>query len=219
MRAQRAFITLVTAATLGACARAPLPLAAPDAARLSAAGPDSFVVHVASSRGPFDIKVHRDWAPQGADRIYYLVRARFYDEVRFFRVVDNFVAQFGLNGDTAVSRAWRERRIPDDSVTRSNVRGTISFAAGGKDTRTTQLFLSYKDNARLDPLGFAVVAQVVSGMAVVDSLYKGYGEGAPRGKGPEQQRIGREGNAYLVKDFPKLDYIITARVTAEWRRR
>jgi peptidyl-prolyl cis-trans isomerase A (cyclophilin A) len=219
MRFSPTLLAIVTAATLGACSHAPLPLVTPDPARLGAAGPDSFLVHVVSSRGPFDIKVHRDWAPRGADRIYYLVRAQYYDDVRFFRVVDNFVAQFGLNGDTAVSRSWRERRIPDDSVTRSNVRGTIAFAAGGKNTRTTQLFISCKDNSRLDSLGFAVVAQVVNGMAVVDSLYKGYGEGAPRGKGPEQGRIGREGNAYLVKDFPKLDYIVTARVTSEWRRR
>ena len=196
-----------------------LPLLSPDAARLAATGPDSFVVHVITSRGPFDLKAHRDWAPRGADRLYYLVRAHYYDGVRFFRAVDNFVAQFGINGDTAVSRAWRARRIDDDTVRRSNVRGTLSYAAGGPNTRTTQLFISYRDNSRLDATGFAVVAQVVSGMAVVDSLYKGYGEGAPRGKGPEQPRIGAEGNAYLMKDFPLLDFIITARITEEWRRK
>jgi peptidyl-prolyl cis-trans isomerase A (cyclophilin A) len=204
---------------IAACATAPPPLIAPDAARVVAAGPDSFTVHVVTSRGPFDVRVHRDWAPRGADRLYYLARARYYDNVRFFRVVDNFVAQFGLSGDTAVSRTWSSLRIDDDTVRRSNVRGTISYAAGGKNTRTTQLFISYKDNSRLDTLGFAVVAQVVRGMSTVDSLYKGYGEGAPRGAGPEQPRIRAEGNAYLEKEFPKLDYIMAARITREWRHR
>ena len=207
----RAFCALVAVS----CAKAP-QLLSPDPAQLRAAGPDSFTVHVITSRGPFDIMAHRDWAPRGADRLYYLARAHFYDGVRFFRVVDNFVAQFGLNGDTAVSRSWRDRRIEDDSVARSNVRGTLSFAAGGKNSRTVQIFINYKDNSRLDILGFAVVAQVVRGMAVADALYQGYGEGAPRGQGPEQDRIQREGNAYLVRDFPRLDFIITARVNEEW---
>lgn len=181
--------------------------------------PDSFTVHVVTSRGQFDIKGHRDWAPHGADRLHHLTQAHYYDGVRFFRVVDNFVAQFGLHGDTAVSHAWRARRIEDDTVKRSNVRGTIAYAAGGPNTRTTQLFISYKDNSRLDPLGFAVVTQVVSGIDVVDSLYKGYGEASPRGKGPAQGRILAEGNAYLMGEFPLLDYIITARITREWRHR
>ncbi|MFI5310947.1 MAG: peptidylprolyl isomerase [Gemmatimonadales bacterium] len=205
-------------AGIAACAPAPSLITA-DVTRLDEPGPDSFVVHVVTSRGPFDIKVHRDWAPRGADRIHYLMLAHYYDGVRFFRVVDKFVAQFGINGDTTVSRVWRARRIDDDSATRSNVRGTLSFAAGGKNTRTTQLFISYGDNSRLDATGFAVVAQVVDGIAVVDALHKGYGEGAPRGQGPEQGRIGREGNAYLIKEFPLLDYIITARIAEEWRRR
>jgi len=207
------------ATAVGACSRAPTPLLAPTPAQLASPGPDSFVVRVVTSRGPFEIKVHRDWAPRGADRLHYLAAAHYYDGVRFFRVVDNFVAQFGLHGDTAVSRDWRARRIDDDTVRRSNVRGTISYAAGGPNTRTTQLFISYKDNSRLDTLGFAVVAQVVSGMGVVDSLYKGYGEAAPRGKGPAQGRIAAEGNAYLAREFPLLDHIITARITQEWRHR
>jgi cyclophilin family peptidyl-prolyl cis-trans isomerase len=202
-----------------ACATAPPPLLAPEAARVVAAGPDSFTVRVVTSRGPFDLRVHRDWAPRGADRLYYLTQARYFDQARFFRVVDNFVAQFGLSGDTAVSRTWGALRIDDDTVRRSNVRGTLSYAAGGKNTRTTQLFISYKDNSRLDTLGFAVVAQVVRCMSTVDSLYKGYGEAAPRGTGPQQQRIRAEGNAYLEKDFPRLDYIVAARITQEWRHR
>jgi peptidyl-prolyl cis-trans isomerase A (cyclophilin A) len=203
----------------GACAKSPPHLVTPDPARLSQRGPDSFTIRVVTSRGSFELKAHRDWAPHGADRLYYLARAHYYDSVRFFRVVDKFVAQFGLNGDTTVSRAWRDRRIDDDSVVRSNVRGTLTYAAGGKNTRTVQLFINYKDNSRLDTLGFAVVAQVVRGMDVVDSLYKGYGEGPPRGKGPDQGRIAREGNAYLRKEFPQLDFIITARVGEEWGHR
>lgn len=215
-----AVLTVIAGAALaGACARTTTPLITAEVAALDTPGPDSFTVNVTSSRGPFYLKVHRDWAPLGADRLYFLFKAHYYDAVRFFRVVDNFVAQFGLNGDTAVARAWRTRRINDDSVTRSNVRGTVSFAKGGPNTRTTQLFISYKDNSRLDTLTFAVVAQVVEGMSVVDSLYKGYGEAAPRGKGPDQARIGREGNAYLIKEFPLLDYIVTARIVDEWRRR
>ena len=201
---------------LGACIKTP-PLVAPDLVRASATvGPDSFVVRVRASKGEFDIKVHRDWAPRGSDRFYYLTRAHYYDGVRFFRAVDNFVAQFGINGDPAVNAAWKSSAFPDDSVRRSNVRGTVSFATGGPNTRTVQLFINYKDNARRDARGFAVFGQGVTGMSVVDSLYKGYGEGAPRGKGPDQDRIEKEGNAYLIKDFPLLDFIITARVTEAW---
>ena len=176
-------------------------------------------MRLATSRGTFDVKVHRDWAPRGADRVHYLVRARFYDGVRFFRVVNGFVAQFGLNGDTAVSRTWRTRRIADDTVRRSNVRGTLAFAAGGPNTRTTQLYISFGNNSRLDTLRFAVFGQVVRGMDVVDSLYHGYGEAPPRGSGPAQARIAAEGNAYLAREFPRLDSVITARIVQEWRTR
>lgn len=213
----RSFLT-ITALIGGACASPP-SLLTPNATALAVVAPDSFDVTVRTSRGRVLLKVHRDWSPRGADRLFYLFRAHYYDGARFFRTVDNFVTQFGLHGDPAVTAAWRDRRITDDPVRRSNVRGTLSFAKGGANTRTTQLFISYKDNSRLDTLGFSVVAQVVDGMPVVDSLYKGYGEGAPRGKGPSQDRIVKEGNAYLIRDFPQLDYIVTARVTTEWRHR
>jgi peptidyl-prolyl cis-trans isomerase A (cyclophilin A) len=204
------------AALGGACQRlSPLTASAPKG--LDAAGPDSFVVRFATTHGTFDLKAHRDWSPRGADRLYWLVNNRFYDGVRFFRAVPNFVVQFGLPGDTTLSRMWKDRRFADDTVTRGNVRGTLSFATGGPDTRTTQLFINLKDNRRLDPLGFSVVAQVVAGMNVVDSLYQGYGEGAPRGKGPSQDLIGREGEAYLAREFPKLDKIVTARVVQRWK--
>lgn len=213
----RRIALVVFGAALAACHRS-VPLTAPTPKGLEAVGPDSFTVRFTTTRGPFDLKVHRDWSPRGADRIYWLVSNRYYDGVRFFRVVPNFVVQFGMNGDTAVQRAFRERRIPDDTVRRGNVRGTLSFAMAGPNTRTTQLFINLKDNQRLDPMGFSVVAQVVAGMAVVDSLYQGYGDGAPRGQGPSQEAIAKEGEAYLARDFPKLDKVISARVIRRWSR-
>ena len=138
--------------------------------------------------------------------------------MRFFRAVPNFVVQFGMSGDTSINHAWQSQRMPDDSVKGENARGTLSFAKGGANTRTTQLFINLKDNQRLDPLGFSIVAKVVAGMAVVDSLYEGYGEGPPRGGGPSQERIAKEGEAYLAREFPKLDRIVTARVVRKWKR-
>ena len=201
---------------LGACHRAS-PLLSPAPNKLDAVGPDSFTVRFATTRGDFDLKVHRDWSPRGADRLYWLFDHKFYDGARFFRVVPNFVVQFGMHGDTAINRAWKDRRFADDSVLRSNVRGTLSFATGGPNTRTTQVFINLKDNQRLDRLGFSVVAQVVAGMNVVDSLYKDYGDGPPRGKGPSQDTIAKDGEAYLAREFPKLDRVITARVVKRWK--
>ncbi|MEI6740495.1 MAG: peptidylprolyl isomerase [Gemmatimonadaceae bacterium] len=172
-----------------------------------------------TTKGDVDILVHRDWSPRGADRLYGLVQHRFYDGARFFRAVSNFVVQFGLAADPAMTAAMRGRRIADDPVHGSNTRGMLSFATGGPNTRTTQLFINLKDNARLDAMGFSPVGQVVAGMAVVDSLYQGYGEGAPRGKGPSQDRITAEGEPYLQRDFPLLDQIQTARVVRQYGRR
>ena len=200
-----------------ACRRGGLvALRAPDVAALEKPAPDSFVVSVVSSRGPFELMVRRTWAPRGADRFHYLVRNGYYDGVRFFRVVKGFVAQFGIHGDTAVAAAWRTRRFADDSVRAANNRGTLTFATGGPNTRTTQLFINLVDNRRLDASGFAPIGEVTSGLSVVDSLYGGYGEAPPRGTGPDQERLQREGNAYLVASHPKLDSIVTARVTRRW---
>lgn len=216
LQAPRALLIALVVA-LGACRRTPLAgLKAPLAEGLAKAAPDSFVVSFVTSRGPFDVMMRRTWAPAGVDRVHYLVNARYYDGVRFFRVVKGFMAQFGLHGDSAVNTAWRTRRIPDDPVKASNVRGAITFAMGGPNTRTTQLFLNFVDNSRLDATGFAPLGSVINGMTVVDSLYNGYGEGAPRGNGPEQGKIAREGNAYLLFAFPKLDSVVTARVTKHW---
>ncbi len=165
-----------------------------------------------TSAGVFVIEVHRDWAPKGADRFYNLVKYGFYDNVRFFRVLAGFMAQFGLNGDPAVQMVWRDARITDDPVKESNKKGYITFATAGPNTRTTQVFINYGDNGNLDSQGFAPFGKVITGMNVVEKLYSGYGEGAPQGKGPSQGQIQAQGNAYLEKDFPKLDYVKKATI-------
>src|SRR6202035_33246 len=171
-------------------------------AALKEAAPPVYKVRFDTSKGPFVVEVHRDWAPNGADRFYNLVKNGFYDNTRFFRVLEGFMAQFGVNGDPKVSSVWRTARIKDDPVKISNKRTFVTFATAGKDTRTTQVFISYGDNSNLDGQGFAPFGQVVSGMKTVDSLYSGYGEGAPGGRGPDQGKVQAEGNAYLASAFP-----------------
>jgi peptidyl-prolyl cis-trans isomerase A (cyclophilin A) len=185
-----------------------------DPARAVEQAPEQFKVRFETTKGPFVVEVTRAWAPRGADRFYNLVRLGYYDDVVFFRVIRDFMAQFGIHADPAVSAVWREARIPDDPVTQSNRRGMVTFATAGPDTRTTQLFINFKDNANLDGMGFAPFGRVVEGMAVVDALHSGYGEGAPRGTGPDQGRAQAEGNAYIKGSFPKLDSIKTARLVA-----
>jgi peptidyl-prolyl cis-trans isomerase A (cyclophilin A) len=166
-----------------------------------------------TSAGSFVVEVHRDWAPLGADRFYNLVKNGFYDDCRFFRVLSGFMAQFGINGDPAVSSVWRGATIGVDPVKESNKRGYLTYAMGGSpDTRTTQVFINFGDNARLDQSGFAPFGKIASGMDVVEKLYAEYGEGAPRGTGPDQGRIQMEGNTYLTKEFPKQDYIKKATI-------
>jgi peptidyl-prolyl cis-trans isomerase A (cyclophilin A) len=174
--------------------------------------PDVFQVRFATSKGDFVVEARRAWAPNGVDRFHELVTQGFYDEVRFFRVLSGFMAQFGIHGDPKVAAKWRDACIPDDPVTQNNTRGFVTFATAGPNTRTTQLFISFADNRPLDRQGFAPFAKVVSGMEVVDQLHAGYGEGAPSGKGPSQGRMQSEGNAYLKKDFAQLDYVKTARI-------
>jgi peptidyl-prolyl cis-trans isomerase A (cyclophilin A) len=189
--------------------------------------PDSFVVAFETSRGRFDVMARKQWAPIGTDRFYQLVRAKHYDDDRFFRVVKGFVAQFGLTGDPKVNAAWKIRCIADEPVRHGNVRGTIAFARGGPGTRSVQLFVNLANNPKLDTLatgGFPPIAEVIAGMPVVDSLYSGYGESAPRSgpqfgrEGPSQDSIMAKGNVYLTAGWPKLDYIKTARIVQEWRR-
>lgn len=179
-------------------------------ARLTETAPDSFRVLFSTTRGDFVVKVHRDWAPVGADRFYNLVKNGFYDDVRIYRVLKGFMVQFGLNGDPLVNAQWKDKVLVDDPVKVSNRRGTLSFAKGGPTSRTTEVFVNYKDNTSLDKQGFSPFGEVVDGMKVVDSFYAGYGDGPPRGDGPYQAAVLAKGNAYLDAQFPKLDRIETA---------
>jgi peptidyl-prolyl cis-trans isomerase A (cyclophilin A) len=181
-------------------------------ASLNEKAPATYKVKFDTSKGTFVVEVHRDWAPNGADRFYNLVKNGFYNDTRFFRVISGFMVQFGINGNPQISKVWREANIKDDPVKTSNKRGMITFATAGPDTRTTQVFIDFGNNAGLDDQGFAPFGQVASGMEVVDQLFAGYGEGAPRGDGPDQGLVQSQGNAYLKKDFPKLDYIKTATI-------
>ena len=181
-------------------------------AALKEQAPPVYRVDFDTSKGPFVIEVHRDWAPNGADRFYNLVKNGFYDNARFFRVIEGFMVQFGVNGDPKISAVWRDARIKDDPPRISNKRSFVTFATAGPNTRTTQVFISYGDNSNLDSQGFTPFGQVVSGMKVLDSMYSGYGEGAPRGLGPDQSKLQAEGNAYLASKFGNLDYIKKATI-------
>ncbi len=188
------------------------PLLDPNNPAVNLTAPEEFKVKFSTSKGDFTVHVTRAWAPKGADRFYSLVKNNFYDEARFFRVIRGFVAQFGIHGDPKVSAAWMSARIQDDPVTQSNRRGTLTYATAGPNSRTTQLFINYADNSRLDGAGFAPFGRVTEGMDVVDQLHADYGEGPPGGRGPSQGLIQQMGNEYLIKDYPNLDYIKTARI-------
>jgi peptidyl-prolyl cis-trans isomerase A (cyclophilin A) len=182
------------------------PLLDPNHPEMKATAPAEYKVRFSTDAGDFVIQVTRAWAPQGADRFYNLVRAGFYDGARFFRVVPDFVAQFGLNAEPRVSAVWRGATIPDDPVQKSNERGTISFATSGPNSRTTQAFFNFKDNARLDAMGFSPFGRVIAGIGVIDAINPEYREQ------PEQGRIESEGNAYLTRDFPRLTFILKAAI-------
>ena len=189
------------------------PLLYPRAPDMNMEAPPTYRARFETSKGDFVIEVHRDWAPIGADRFYNLVRNGYYDGVRFFRVIDGFMAQFGMNGDPLVTAQWRVATLQDDPVVQSNTRGTVTFAMTGQpNSRTTQIFINYGDNSNLDGMGFAPFGEVVEGMEVAASLYSGYGEGAPRGQGPDQGQIQARGNEYLESDFPNLDYVVHATI-------
>ena len=181
-------------------------------AALTEQAPATYKARFDTSKGVFVIDVQREWAPVGADRFYNLVKNGFYDDNRFFRVISGFMVQFGINGNPQVAAQWRSAQIKDDPVKQSNKRGFITFATAGPNSRTTQVFINFGDNARLDGSGFAPFGRVTAGMDVVDRLYAEYGEGAPNGRGPDQGRIQREGNAYLEKDFSRLDFVRKATI-------
>src|SRR6185295_16391143 len=174
--------------------------------------PDAYKVKFTTTRGEFTMVVTRAWAPLGADRFYNLVKHHFYDNVSVFRVVPAFVAQFGISSYPSVTAAWQKTEIRDDPVTQSNKKGYVTFATAGPNTRTTQIFINYGDNSALDKQGFSPFGMVKTGMDVVDKFYAGYGEGAPNGRGPDQTLVTLQGNDYLNRAFPNLDYIKTATI-------
>jgi homoserine O-acetyltransferase/O-succinyltransferase len=176
--------------------------------------PAAFSARVETTKGVFIIEVERRLAPLGADRFYHLARAGFFDDSRFTRVVPNFIAQFGIPGDPRTAAIWTMRSFPDDSVRASNVRGTIGFAMTGPNARTTQLYINLVDNVRLDAQGFAPIGRVVSGMDVVDRLYSGYGESSGGGvRAGKQGPLVAGGNAYVDRQFPKLDHIVRVTIS------
>jgi peptidyl-prolyl cis-trans isomerase A (cyclophilin A) len=176
--------------------------------------PETFKVKFETTKGEFVGEFNRKWAPNGADRLYNLVKIGFYDNVAFFRVIDGFMAQFGMKGVPKVDAAWQKATIEDDPVEKPNKRGYITFAQRQQpNSRTTQLFINYTNNSEsLDKRGFAPVGKVVEGMDVVEELHAGYGEGAPRGNGPSQKKLRNEGNSYLRENFPKLDWLESASI-------
>ena len=177
----------------------------PSQAKLSA--PPKFKAKFETTKGDFVVEVTKEWAPKGADRFFSLVTIGYYTDIPMFRVIEGFMVQFGIHGDPKMNKVWRNASIPDDKVSQSNTPGMITFATRGPNTRTTQLFINYGQNARLDGMGFAPFGKVVEGMDVVNKVYSGYGEGAPRGRGPNQGRMQSEGNTYLKAEFPEMDYI------------
>ncbi len=185
-------------------------------AALNEQAPDTYEAKFVTSQGTIVINVRRAWAPIGADRFYNLVKNGFYDNCRFFRVLYAQAAQFGINGDPRLNTVWSKAWIHDDPVKQSNRKGYVSFAKGGPNSRTTQVFINLSDeNVVLDGQGFAPFGTVTKGTDVIDVLYSDYGEGAPQGRGPSQARLQLEGNAYLQKNFPKLDYIKSATIVVK----
>ena len=185
-----------------------------DPAKLKETAPATYKVNVKTTKGDFVIQVNRDWAPNGADRFFNLVKNGYYKDIAFFRVISGFMAQFGIHGDPKLNTVWRDASIADDPAGKqSNTRGRITFATRGPNTRTVQLFINFADNNRLDQMGFSPFGEIDdAGMKIVDSLFSGYGEGAPRGRGPDQGRLQGEGNTYLKAEFGQLDYLISAEI-------
>ena len=203
--------SLLTSFALVSCSKAEQtnnPTGFANPTKLTEKAPETFKAQFDTTKGKFTIEVTRSLAPGGANRFYNLVRSGYFTDVSFFRVVPGFMCQFGIHGDPNVSAKWREATIPDDSVKGSNTRGTITFATAGPNTRTTQLFINFGNNTGLDGQGFSPFGKVTEGMDVIDKINSEYGENAP----DEQGHIQNEGNAYLKKNFPNLDYIKSATI-------
>lgn len=209
----------LVALALASCSRRS-PLLRPTLEELARAGPDSFEVVFETTKGSFTVAAHRDWSPLGVDRLHRLVQVGYYDGTRFFRVVPGFVVQWGIGGDTAATAVWQDRRLPDEPVRQSNTRGRLSYARGGPNTRSVQLYINLADNPRLDTtstFGFPPIGEVIRGMPVVDSMFDGYScRRGSVGTCPSQDSIRLHGEPYLARVHPNLDRILRARVTREW---
>jgi peptidyl-prolyl cis-trans isomerase A (cyclophilin A) len=197
---------LALAAVLTALLPQENPLLDPKAPGVNREAPALFKVKLETSKGDLVLRVTREWAPRGADRFFNLVKAGYFDDQRFYRVVAKFVAQWGYSGDAKISKAWRAAKIDDDPVRKKNARGTVTFAMGGPNSRTAQIFINLKDNDDLDKKGFAPFGEVIEGMEVADKLHSGWGNT------PQQKKILEEGNAYLDREFKELDRIKSAKV-------
>lgn len=219
----RSWLPVVPLAALAFACTSHSPLRAPTPKDLAWVGPDSFVVSFETSRGQFTVAAHRAWSPLGADRFHFLVSHGYYDGARFFRVIPGFVVQWGMAGDTALTGVWGDRRLPDEPVRQSNTRGRLSYARGGPNTRSAQLYVSTGNNARLDTLGtfgFPPIGDVIAGMEVLDSMNAEYScRGRSSATCPSQDSIRVHGNSYLQRVFPKLDFITRAHVVREWKRK
>jgi peptidyl-prolyl cis-trans isomerase A (cyclophilin A) len=211
MRRALVLLGLLVLAGCGGSSSSGPPKALLHPEQLTKKAPQLFDVTFHTTKGDFTLSVHRTWAPLAADRFYNLVKNHFYDGAKVFRVVPGFVAQFGISPYPAVSKAWQNATIPDDTITVHNERGAVSFASAGPDTRTTQVFINLGNNTNLDTNQFAPFAAVVSGIDVVDKLYSGYGD-APT---PHQGEMMTQGNAWLEKHYPKLDTIESTTVSNE----
>ena len=182
-----------------------------DPASATETAPETFKVKFETTKGAFTILVHREWAPLGVDRFYNLVKVGYFQDIAFYRVIEGFMAQFGSHGDPDINKKWMFSTVKDDPTTHSNLRGRITFANRGPNTRSNQFFINLVNNDYLDRMGFAAFGEILEdGMTVVDQLYADYGEGAPRGRGPHQGLLAKDGNKYLKEKFPELDYIKSA---------
>ena len=197
-------------------------LLAPTPRDLAWTAPDSFLVIFETSRGWFTVAAHRDWSPLGVDRLHFLVTHGYYDGARFFRVVPGFVVQWGISGSPALSAVWSDRSLPDEPVRQSNTRGRLSYARGGPNTRSVQLYINLGNNPRLDTtstFGFPPIGELTNGLVVVDSMYAEYScRRGSQGTCPSQDSLETKGDDYIERAYPRLDFIKRARVIREWSR-
>jgi peptidyl-prolyl cis-trans isomerase A (cyclophilin A) len=203
---------------IAACGGPNAALWQPTPAMLEVVAPDSFVVEIVTSEGAFDVAMHRAWSPLGVDRMYHLMTNDFYAGARFYRIASGFVAQWGFSGTPALDSIWEALPIDDEPVVESNVRGTVSYARAGPETRSYTLFVNLVDNARLDAVpaggvvGYPPIGNVVRGLDVIDGFYPGYTDDPP-----QQDSIAQLGNEYLRRSYPQLDSIVGTRIVREWR--